>query len=122
MRSMTRQKGMTGIGWLIVLGLIGFFVLLALRMVPAYLEYYKVVSTLESLAKESGYQSPGEIRDLLERRFDISYVTTITPKDVQIKSAGQYYSVTAKYDSIEHLFGNVSVMMSFNKQVMARKF
>lgn len=122
MRSLTQQKGMTGIGWLIVLALIGFFVMLALKMVPAYLEYYKVVSTLESLAKESGFESPREIRDLLERRFDVSYVNTILPKDVIIKSTGQYYSVQAKYDAREHLFGNVSVVMSFDKMVMAKKF
>jgi len=122
MRSLTQQKGMTGIGWLIVLALIGFFVLLALKMVPSYLEYYKIVSTLDSIQKESGFSTPREIRDLLERRFDISYVNTILPKDVQIKSAGQYYSVRAKYDAREHLFGNVSVVMSFDKQVMARKY
>ena len=121
MHSLNQQKGMTGIGWLIVLALIGFFVLLALRMVPAYLEYYKVVSTLESIEKESGFSSPAEIYRLLERRFDISYVNTIMPKDVQIKSAGQYYRVHAKYEAREHIFGNVSVVMSFDKQVMARK-
>jgi hypothetical protein len=119
MRSLTRQKGMTGIGWLIVLGLVGFFVLLALKMVPVY---HKVVSTLESIAKESGYESPREIRDLLERRFDISYVSTITHKDVIIKSAGRNFNIRAKYDAREHLFGNVSVMMSFDKQVVAKKF
>ena len=52
MRSRTHQRGMTAIGWLIVLAMIGFFVLLALRMVPAYLDYYKVVSTLEGLESE----------------------------------------------------------------------
>jgi len=121
MRSLTRQKGMTGIGWLIVLGLIGFFALLTLKMLPSYLEYYKIVSTLESIAEESGFDSPREIIDLLERRFDISYVTTILPKDVIIRSSGQYYSVRAKYDARVHLFGNVSVLMAFDKQVMARK-
>jgi Tfp pilus assembly protein PilE len=121
MRSLSQQKGMTGIGWLIVLALIGFFTLLTLKMVPSYLEYYKVVSTLESLAKETGFETPTEIRNLLERRFDISYVNTITHKDVIIKAAGQFYRVQAKYDSRVHLFGNVSVLMSFDKQVMARK-
>jgi len=121
MRSLTRQKGMTGIGWLIVLGLIGFFALLTLKMLPSYLEYYKIVSTLDSIAAESGFDSPRQIVDLLERRFDISYVNTILPKDVIIKSAGQYYSVRAKYDSKVHLFGNVSVLMAFDKQVMAHK-
>ena len=121
MRSLTRQKGMTGIGWLIVLGLIGFFALLTLKMVPSYLEYYKIVSTLESIAEESGFDSPVEIRTLLERRFEISYVNTILPKDVIIKSAGKNYTVRARYDSKVHLFGNVFVVMEFDKQVTARK-
>ena len=97
MRSRTNQRGMTAIGWLMVLALIGFFVLLALRMVPAYLEFYKVVSTLNSIEEESGFSSPREIRELLERRFDISYVNTITPADVIIKPMCNTYTVTARY-------------------------
>ena len=116
MRSIRRQAGVTAIGWLIILALIGFFVLLALKMVPSYLEYLKVDSSLESLEKET-LSSPAEIRNLLDRRFDISYVYTITPKQVQIRNAGSYFLVSAKYDSRVHLFGNVDVVMSFNKQV-----
>ena len=62
-----------------------------------------------------------EIRTLLERRFEISYVNTILPKDVIIKSAGKNYTVRARYDSKVHLFGNVFVVMEFDKQVTARK-
>ena len=43
------QRGMTAIGWLLVLGLIGCFTLVTLRLVPLYLEYYKVVAVLEGL-------------------------------------------------------------------------
>ena len=122
MRSMTRQKGMTAIGWLIVLALIGFFVLLTLRMVPAYLEYQKVASSLSSIEKESGFSSPGEIRRLLERRFDINYVTAITVQDVVIKPSGNGFSVTASYEASEHIVGNVYVVMDFEKQVLVKKF
>ena len=121
MRSLHRQKGMTAIGWLIVLGLIGFFTLLTLKMSPSYMEYYKIVSTLESLEQESGFQSPADIRRLLNRRFNISYVETINENDVKITSAGKLYRVTAKYDSKVHLFGNVYVVMAFYKQVQVRR-
>jgi hypothetical protein len=114
---------MTAIGWMIVLALIGFFVLLTLRMAPAYMEYFKVVSTLESLEEETGWTdvTPHTIRLLLERRFDISYVSSITPRQVSIKPSGAYYLVTAKYDAREHLFGNVTVLMKFHKQVKVRR-
>jgi DNA-dependent RNA polymerase auxiliary subunit epsilon len=121
MRSLHKQKGMTAIGWLIVLGLIGFFTLLTLKMSPSYMEYYKIVSSLESLEKESALQSPEDIRRLLNRRFNISYVETINEKDVKITNAGKFFRVTAKYDSRVHLFGNVSVVMAFYKQVQVRR-
>jgi hypothetical protein len=113
---------MTAIGWLIVLAILGFFVLLALRMVPAYLDYYKVVSTLEGLEAESGFSSPGEIRKLLERRFSISYVDTITPADVVIKPVGSTYTVTAAYEKSEHIAGNVYVVMDFEKEVVVNRY
>jgi hypothetical protein len=118
---MHRQKGVTAIGWLIILGLIGFFTLLTLKMAPAYMEYYKVVSSLESLEAESGLQSPEDIRRLLNRRFNISYVDTINERDVIIRTAGPLFRVTAKYESRVHLFGNVYVVMVFNKQVQVRR-
>ena len=123
MHSLKRQNGMTAIGWMIVLALIGFFVLLTLRMAPAYMEYYKVVSSLESLEEETGWTevTPQAIRNLLERRFDISYVHSITPRQVSIKPSGAFYVVTAKYNAREHLFGNVTVMMEFHKQVRVRR-
>lgn len=123
MHSLKRQNGMTAIGWMIVLALIGFFVLVTLRVAPAYMEYYKVVSTLESLEEETGWTevTPQAIRNLVERRFDISYVHSITPRQLSIKSSGSYYIVTAKYDAVEHLFGNVSVLMKFHKQVRVRR-
>ncbi|HYQ72720.1 MAG TPA: DUF4845 domain-containing protein [Gammaproteobacteria bacterium] len=121
MRSLQRQKGMTAIGWLIVLGLIGFFTLLTLKMAPSYMEYYKIVSTLDTLESESAIHTPADIRRLLNRRFNISYVETINERDVKITSAGPMFKVTAKYESKVHLFGNVSVVMDFYKQVKVRR-
>jgi membrane protein implicated in regulation of membrane protease activity len=118
---MKRQQGVTAIGWLIILGLIGFFVLLTLKMVPSYMEYYKIVSTLESLESETSVSSARDITKLIERRFDISYVNTISAKDVRVTSAGPNWRVRAKYDSKVHLFYNVYVVMAFDKQVQVRK-
>ena len=117
MRTVNRQSGMTAIGWLIVLALIGFFVLITLKTVPAYMDYYKVVSTLESLEEETGLTTPSQIRRIIQNRFDISYVDRITAKDVKIVPAGPAYRVSAKYNVSEHLFGNVYVVMKFSKEV-----
>jgi hypothetical protein len=119
MQMVNRQKGMTGIGWLTVLALIGFFTLLTLKMVPSYLEYYKISSAMEKLPKETGMAdvNPMEIRRALERQFDIGYVSVISHRDIIVKPSGAFFNVQAKYDDRVHLFGNVDVVMSFDKMV-----
>jgi hypothetical protein len=76
-----------------------------------------VVSTLDSLKKET-LDSPSAIRNLLSRRFDISYVESIQPKDVIIKPVGPNFRVIADYESRKHIFANVDVLMSFYKEVL----
>ena len=74
MQTLKTQRGMTAIGWIIVLGLIAFFVLLALRLTPGYLEYFSVASSIESLENEPGIteKSPPEIRSLIDKRFQVN--------------------------------------------------
>ena len=88
-------------------------------MAPSYLEYYKVATALEKLASESvlAEVNPTSIHRALERQFDIGYVSVVTPRDISVKPYGEYYKVTAKYDDRVHLFGNVAVVMSFDKTV-----
>ena len=122
MHTRTHQRGVTAIGWMIILALIGFFVLLALRMVPVYMDYFKVVSSLESIEEEKGFNSAGEIRKLLERRFDVNYVAAIALGDVKIKPKGDVYIVSVDYEKREPVFANVYVVMDFEKEVQAKKF
>ncbi len=46
-----RQQGLTFISLVFVLGLIGFFVLLVLKIAPIYLDHSKVVSALAEIEK-----------------------------------------------------------------------
>ncbi len=116
MRSIRRQAGVTAIGWMIILGLIGFFVFLTLKMLPSYLDYFKVVSALESVEQKSA-ASPMEIRKHIERQFDVSFVHAITPKQIKIRNEGRVFDVTAKYEDRVHLFANIDVVMSYDTQV-----
>jgi hypothetical protein len=119
MQTLKSQQGMTAIGWLIVLGLIGFFVLLALRMTPAYLEYFTVKAALESLQNEPGItqKTPSEIRSMLGKRFSVNDVKSITSKDISIDNQGGRLSVSVDYEVREHALGNVDIVMMFTHDV-----
>ena len=113
------QRGMTAIGWLLVLGLIAFFTLVTLRLVPMYLEYAKVVSTLESLPSEPGIasSSKGEIVSIIARRFDVNDVRNIDPKNVLVSKERGVLTIGFKYERREHLISNIDVVGKFDKQV-----
>ena len=119
MNTWHHQRGMTAIGWLLVLGLIAFFTLVTLRLVPMYLEYAKVVSTLESLPSEPGIssQSKAEIVKLIARRFDVNDIRNVDPKTVLVNKERGVLTIGFKYERREHLISNIDVVGKFDKQV-----
>lgn len=119
MQTLNKQQGMTAIGWIIVLGLIAFFVLLALRLTPGYLEYATVSASLESLQNEPGIteKTPMEIRSMLGRRFDVNDVKTISSKDVKVENQGGRLRVWVDYEVRVPVLGNVDAVTKFNKEV-----
>lgn len=119
MQTLKTQRGMTAIGWIIVLGLIAFFVLLALRLTPGYLEYATVTASLESLQNEPGItdKTPQEIRSLLSKRFDVNDVKSITSKDVKIENQGGRLRVWVDYEVRVPVLGNVDAVSKFKKEI-----
>lgn len=119
MKKWHHQRGMTAIGWLLVMGLIAFFALIILRLVPIYLEYSKVVSVFESLAKEQGVgaRSRNEIIVLVTKRFGVNDVDKVSPKLVKVSKEKGMTVISIEYERREHLMSNIDVVASFSKQV-----
>lgn len=121
MHNLQKQKGMTAIGWLIVLGLIAFFVLTALRLIPMYLEFGKVNSVLESVANEPGLagKTKSEIIKLIDKRFDINDVSTVSARDAKIVKEDGVVKIRMDYERREEFLGNIDVVGKFSKEVRA---
>lgn len=114
-----RQTGMTMIGWILSFGLLAFLVLLALRLVPNYLEFYTISSALESLQNEPNItqKSTAEVRSLITRRFDINDVEHVTARDVQVRKADGRLLVSLEYEVRVPILANVDAVTYFSKEV-----
>jgi len=119
MKKWHHQKGMTAIGWMLVLGLIAFFTLITLRMVPLYLEFGKVASTLESLKEQPNITqlTKSEIIKIVRKRFDVNDVDNVDPKRIKISKDKGVMKVGINYERREHLVGNVDIVAIFDKHV-----
>jgi hypothetical protein len=117
------QRGVTFLGWLLLLIPVGVIVYAGIRITPIYLNYFHVVKALQQQAAESkgdGTINPAEIRSSLEKRFDIEYVTNPAAKDIDVHRDGDHWVAVANYEEVAPLFGNVSLLAQFHKQVTLR--
>lgn len=115
MQQLNRQGGMTFIGWLIVLVLIGIFAMLVMKLGPIYMENYTIKMALESMEQEPGVgeKTPGEVRRMFQQRMDMNYVTRLTPESLKIRREGGATYLEVDYEVREHLVGNLDAIVSF---------
>lgn len=114
-----KQRGLTLISLIFLLGIIGFFVLLILKISPIYLNHSKVVNALAALEESENLTSMTrqEIQSSLDKRFNMNYVEHVTRDDINIVAQPGYVRVNIDYDRIEPILGNLSVLVEFHEEL-----
>jgi hypothetical protein len=117
MRATRHQTGMTPIATLFVIALVVLGVFLALKLVPVYLEYFNVVSSVNSLRDDPdlGQKSKATVRKMLKRRFDINDVKRAKIDNVKITRSGGKTIVAVEYEARVPLVSNIDLIISFSK-------
>lgn len=110
------QGGMTLIGFVIVLAVIGFAAYIGMKLVPMYSEFYAVKSALKGLKAEPGIanQAPAKIQDLFFRRLYISYSENVKPANVTLERADGGWVMSVDYEVRKPLLGNLDVVGKFS--------
>jgi len=112
------QSGMTLIGFVVVLAVVGLFAFVAMRLFPMYSEYYAVKSALKGLASEPGIADtdPAKIQDLFFRRLYISYAENVKPENVKIDRIDSGWNMKVDYELRRPLISNLDVVGKFSAQ------
>ena len=113
-----KQKGMSLIGFIIVLALALFVSYLGMKIVPIYIEYFSVVSAMNGVASERGSANlpPYDIRYKIISRLQLSYVENIKTSDIKI-TRGDNVQVRIAYEVRKEVIGNLDVVAKFDKSV-----
>jgi len=116
----TGQRGMTFIGWLFLLTPLAVMLYCGMRLTPIYLNYMKVNRSLNALAdeyKDGGSTNPQQLRNSLERHFEVESIDYPNVKDIKIDRDGKSWVVEAAFDDQSPLFSNISLHVAFDKSV-----
>ena len=116
MRGPARQAGLSYFGWLIAIAFAAVIVVTGLRLMPVYLEYFTVKTTLENVAAEAGVGKKNRI----SRRFQVNDVDSVTIDDlaIEIDNAGEA-TFRINYERRTKLIGNLDAVAVFDIAVEA---
>lgn len=118
MKTANAQRGMTLIGWLFLLAVIGFLAIIALRLTPGYMEYFTIAQAMEQAHTQSSPESTiAQVREALLKRFVINNVKTIRAHDIKITRVDGEFTLSVAYEYRTPIVGNVDAILVFEKVV-----
>jgi len=116
-----KAKGITLIGFAILLCVAGFFAYAAMRLIPAYTEYFGVVKAMDQESKEPGVaqKSLDQLRRDLQFKFNTQYVDEENVPMTAISSVRDKGAVRLRvaYERRIPFMYNVDLLVSFDHSV-----
>lgn len=115
---MKKQKGATLISWLGLLALILFNAIIALNVVPVYMNDHSVKSLMENLETDSSIQgaTPKKIKETITKRLRVNNVYSVNKDHITIKKSKNHYIVTIEYEPRGKLIGTLDYIVSFKHE------
>ena len=124
MNMQRNNRGLTLIGFLVVLGVAGFFAYLTMRLLPMYIEYFGVVKAMEMVKNEPGsaQKSVEEIRRDLSAKFDTQYVddNSVPPQAISVRREAGGATLRIAYEKRVNFMYNIDLVGVFDKSVILR--
>jgi hypothetical protein len=114
--SAPRQRGLSMIGFLLAAALVVMAAMVAMRLVPAYIEYFSVKKILVSMGQTVDFRgkSNADIRSDFSRKIAADYVSAVKAEDLMIDRSSGAPVVSVDYEFRTRLIGNMSLVVDFS--------
>ena len=111
------QRGMTLIGFVLVLAVAGVFIYMGMKLIPMYSEYYAVKQAMEGLSQEgAGAYDAEKVKSFFFRRLDMSYSENVKPANVKLVRKDSGWLMNVDYEVRRPLIGNIDVVGHFTAE------
>jgi hypothetical protein len=112
MQRRMQQRGISIAGLVMILALLGLVAVLVAKVVPTFVEYRSITRAIVS-AKAAG-TTVREIQAAFDKQRDVSYIDSISSKDLEITKDGNEIEVSFEYQKKIPLFGPASLLMEYS--------
>jgi hypothetical protein len=105
------ERGVSLSGLIAVLAIIGVLAVVAMKVVPTFIEYRAVAGAIER-AKESG-GSPAEMARAFDKNASVNDIAAVRGRDLVVTRDGGETELSFAYEKRIPLAGNVSLVIDY---------
>jgi hypothetical protein len=116
MSILSKQRGVSLSGFLIVAAILIFIGMAGLKIIPAFMNDGRVKHIFVAIANDPEMQkaTPRDIRMSYSNRATIDGLTVIQPDEITIAKDGERLVLSASYSVAIPLAGNASLLLEFS--------
>ncbi|MDX1733021.1 MAG: DUF4845 domain-containing protein [Halioglobus sp.] len=116
MNTQRNQKGMSLLGILAIMIMVGFFVMCVIRLGPSYFEYLNVRDIVQRVALDSETESMsiGAIRRKIDTIFNTNQIYGVEAKNVEIYRKKGNTFIDAGYEVRVPIMWRIDAVMTFD--------
>lgn len=108
------ESGVSLSGLIVVLIVLGALALVAIKVIPAFIEYKAVKNSIVKAKAEAGTGTVREIRQAFDKNAGVNDVSAISGRDLVITRDGGNTEISFSYEKKVPLAGNVSLLLDFD--------
>jgi Tfp pilus assembly major pilin PilA len=118
-----RQTGLSFLGLIVLVGVLGFSAVIGLKLIPIYMESCKIDSIMEAVISEPGVndQSRQEVIEAMLKRLDIDAVDSVNYSNwkdkLNVTKRKNNVTINVNYEITTPLLGNLSLLAVLDKSV-----
>lgn len=117
-----RQRGLSFLSLMAIVGILGFSAVIGLKLFPIYMDSWKIDGVMKAVISQPGIneQSRKEIFDALMKRLDIDAVDAVNYRNsdaLTITKRKNNVTIDIFYRVYTPLIGNLTLMAEFDKSV-----
>lgn len=123
MKSAHSQKGMSILGWLMMLTVVAFFASAAFKVLPHYFDNMaleKMITSVEA-DKALDVRTVGDFYSHISKGMQVNSIRDLDmQKAIKVKVENNEFRVHMKYEKREPLIQNIDLVVRFDKEFRVR--
>lgn len=113
-----KNAGLSLIGLILMLGLLGTLAIIGARVAPTVVEYMAIKKAIQS-AKQAG-STIGEMQTSFDKQAEVNYIEAIRGRDLAFEKFETGYEISFAYTKKIPLFGPASLLLEYEGSTAKR--